>query len=327
MLNFDEMFKTIEEIQPNKKETWKDERFWKLSRNDDDVGLARIRLLPGKAIKDGKEVLVPYVRLYKYNISLKNFGIKKFTEIESGEGIGLSSEVGKLRMELYKIGKDNPDVKSVLDIIKRSEKYISNIYIVNDPNKSDENGKIKLWEYGVKLKDKFEGWRQPSQEDLAMGAKPLNVWHLVNGADIKLVMKKSGGFYNYDDTTHFELGALFKDANGQPDEEKINGIISKIYNLDDWLQPNHFLNAEEEKQKLRNLFAGTKVEDILISLGVSLYDGVKVEKSKELPSSESDFVEKPKEDKLDFAEKTKEEPQIKAEPTSNDTDLDFLDDL
>ena len=68
MFNFDNIFKTIEEIQPNKKEPWKDERFWKLSRNDDDIGLARIRLLPGKVIKDGKEVLVPYVRIYKYNI-------------------------------------------------------------------------------------------------------------------------------------------------------------------------------------------------------------------------------------------------------------------
>jgi hypothetical protein len=317
MFNFDNIFKTIEEIQPNKKEPWKDERFWKLSRNDDDIGLARIRLLPGKVTKDGKEVLVPYVRIYKYNINLRPFGIKKFTEIESGEGIGLSSEVGKLRMELYKIGKDNPDVKSVLDIIKRSEKYISNIYIVNDPNKSEENGKIKLWEYGVKLKDKFEGWRQPSQEDLAMGAEPLNIWHLIIGADIKLVMKKSGGFYNYDDTTHFEIEPLFDS------KEKINEIINKIYSLDEWLQPNHFLTPEEEKQKLRDLFAGTKVEDILIKLGVSLYDDVKVT-SKPVQQAVQTQDEKPvKTQKV-------EEPQAKVEPISNDYDdnnLDFLDDL
>ena len=309
MFNFDSMFENIEKIQPEKNKFGPDLRFWKLSRNDDDTGIARIRLLPSKVKYEGEEELVPFVRIYKYNISLRAFGAKKFTEIELPEDDNFKSPINELRQELFKNGSE--EAKKVLDILKRSEKFISNIYIVQDPIKKENTGQVKLWEYGRKLKEKFDGWHKPSQEDIAMGSSPINVWHPINGADVKLVMKKTGGFYNYDDTTHYEKSSLFDD------KEKLKEVLDKEYELTEWLQTDHFMTYDEQVRKLKWLFEGTKVEDILKSLGVSLYKG----ETKTEPKVEKTEVE---------STKTTESPQQtepKVEATSSDDDLDFLDDI
>jgi len=317
MFDFDNMFENIEKIQPSQKKFGPDPRFWKLSRNDDDVGLARIRLLPGKIIVNGEEKTVPYIRLYKYAISLRGFGLKKFIDIESPESVGNKCAVSDLRKELYKIGTD--EAKKVLEILKRSEKYISNIYVVNDPIKKENTGKVALWEYGVKLKDKFVGWNNPSPEDVAMGAKPINVYHPIKGADIKLVMKKSGGFYNYDDTMHYDPAPLMGG-----DKEKIKEILSQTYELTEWLQPEHYPTYEEEVEKLLWLFDGTKVEDILKDLGVSLYKGITADNTTIPPQSKASVPKKEK-DEFDMEMDTPKAQSSK--PKDEDDDLDFLDEL
>ena len=323
MLDFDSMFETIEKIQPEKK-NYIDERFWKLSRNDDDVGLARIRLLPGRIKVDGEEQTVPYVRFYKYAINLKSFGAKKFTEIKSPESIGQKSAVAELRKELYKIGND--EAKKVLDILKRSERYVSNIYVVKDPIKPENDGKVFLWEYGVKLKDKFLGWLNPTSEDIAMGAKPINVWHPIKGADIKLVMRKSGGFYNYDDTTYYDPAPLFGG-----DEQKIKEILNQTFELTEWLDPATYPTYEEEVERLLWLFDGTKVEDILKKLGVSLYSGVKADNTTIPPqinqnsANNMNNVDKKVETKKDEFDMNMK--PLKAQENKDDDDLDFLDDI
>lgn len=320
MFNYDEMFENIEKIQPSQKKYGTDPRFWKLSRNDKDEGIARIRLLPGKIVDDSEEKIVPFVRVYKYNISLRPFGAKKFLDIESPQSIKRPCAINDLRKELYKIGTE--EAKKVLEILKRSERYITNVYIVKDPIKPENNDKVKLWEFGVKLKEKFLSWNNPSKEDIAMGAKPVNVWHPQKGADIKLVMRKAGGFYNYDDTTMFDPVPL---AGG--DQEKMKKIMSETIPLTEWLEPEHYISYEEEVEKLLWLFDGTKVEDILKNLGVSLYSGMKSISNPGITS------ENKVEDKV--SEKS-EEQSVQTEKQSigqtvntneSDDDLDFLDDL
>jgi len=322
--DFDSMFNNVEKIQPEPKRFGPDPRFWKLSRNDNDVGLARIRLLPSKVVYDGKEQLVPYVRVYKYAINLRPFGSKKFTEIESPQSVGKKCAVADLKKELNKIGTD--EAKKVMEILKRNERYISNIYVVNDPIKTENNGQVKLWEYGVKLKDKFTGWKNPPKEDLAMGAKPINVYHPIEGADIKLVMRKSGGFYNYDDTTYYPPEPLFGG-----DTEKIKEILNKTYELTEWLQPDHYPTYDEEIDKLLWLFDGTKVEDILKSLGVSLYKGITTDNTIAPPKVENkeEQVEnkETKNDEFDMKEFDEPKPKKQEQKEIDDDDLDFLDDL
>jgi len=316
--NLDSMFETIEKIQPSNKRFGPDPRFWKLSRNDNDIGIARIRLLPGKITQDGEEKIVPYVRVYKYNVSAKPFGSKRFFEFESRESIGLPDPIAELRKELYKIGTD--EAKKFLNVLKRSERFISNIYIVNDPIKKENNGQVKLWEYGVKLKDKFLGWLRPSKEDIALGAKPINVWDPIKGADIKLIMKKSGGFYNYDDTVHYDPAPLFED------KEKLKEVLESTYKLDEWLQEDHYMTYDEIVEKLHWIFEG-KAEDILKSMGVSLYKGITTDNTiadpTKLNSSNEKVEEKPevKSDTGDLKTEVSTSTTI-----DDDDDLSFLDD-
>jgi len=70
--------------------------------------------------------------------------------------------------------------------------------IIKDPIQPELNGKIKIWEFGKKLYEKFDSVVNPTEEDIEMGAERLNIWHPLDGGNVKLVMKKVGDFYNYD---------------------------------------------------------------------------------------------------------------------------------
>jgi len=313
--NLDSMFENIEELQPSKKFGKTDERFWKISRNDDDMGIARVRLLPGKVIIDDKEKIIPYVRFYKYAINLKPFGGKKFADIDIAEKNIFDNAVNDLRKELFN-QKDDTAKKLLEEVLKRRERYVSNMYVINDPIKTENSNKLFLYEFGSKLKEKFEGWRNPPKEDIAMGAKPVNVWHPLQGADIKLVMKKGGAFYNYDDTSLLELKSF----------EKWTEVKDSIYDLTEFLDGRNFMKYYEQVEKLRWLFDGTPVESYLKSIGSFIYDGVYDENKVTKKVSNKSVEENQSSDQL--ANQSPQE-QLKAEEDipSADDDLDFLDDI
>ena len=321
--NTDELFSNIKEVQPETNKFGADERFWKLSRNDDDIGLARIRMLPSDVTINGEKKVVPFIRVYKYEINVKKFGSKRFFTIDSPQNVGLPDPIYKLRSELYKI-KDNPEVEKILEGIRRSEKYVSNIFVRNDPIKPENTGRVALWEFGKKLKEKFIAWRTPSQEDIAMGAKPIDVWNLKSGNDIKLVMRKAGGFYNYDDTSYYDAQPI------TTDKEEFEKIMNGRYDVSEWFQKEHYLSENEIIEKLLWLFDGTKAEDTLKSIGSFLYAGA----GQSVSPKQVEQAQTEKPTKLETPKKQEVEPKTEAPAkvesdtsSSSDEELDFLDDF
>jgi len=316
-LNFDEMIKNVESIQgPIDNKFGPDPRFWKISRNDKDQGLAVIRLLPNIINVDGKESITPFVRVYRHNINLKAYGSKKFYDMESPSSVGLPCAVSDLYRELGKVGSE--EAKKLQENIRRSTKFISNIYVKKDPIKPDNSGKFKLWEFGVKLKDKFQLAANPSPEEIELGAVPINLWDPMKGADIKLIQKKSGGFYNYDDTQIMAPSPIKEFTSG---DEMFAWIKENTEDISDWLKPDHYITYEAQCDKLRQIFEGTKVEDFLKSIGSFLYGGKPntTNVSKETNSQLEETQEIPTE--------SIQSTQPETIQNSSDDDLDFLDDI
>ena len=321
-LNFDEMIKNVESVQgPLDNKFGPDPRFWKISRNDKDQGIAIIRLLPSFIKIDGKESVTPFIRVYRHNINLKEYGVKKFYDMESPSSIGLPCAVSDLYKELGKIGTDESE--KLKKCIRRSTKFISNVYIKKDPLKPENDSKIKLWEFGTKLKDKFQLAAKPSQEEIALGTKPVNLWDPVNGADIKLTQKKSGGFYNYDDTQIMTPAPLMNFASG---DELAQWIRENTIALDEWLEPDHYITYEEQCDKLRFVFEGSKVEDYLKSIGSFLYGG-KPQTINETQDTIQNVNQITQENTQEIPTESvqKTEPEVTQSNVSDD--LDFLDEI
>jgi hypothetical protein len=282
-LNFDDMMKNAESLgfSPNK-QNYNDERFWKISRNDKEEGLAKIRIIPSFV----KGILLPFVKVMEHNINIQVGDKKKFYSKESPSSIKLPCAVSDLYRELGKFGTE--PALELQEKIRRSTKFIANIYIVTDPLKPDNNGHFKLWKYGTKLSDKFLGAANPSAEDIAMGTKPINVLDPINGSNITLKQKKSGGFFNYDDTV-IDVPAPVKDFSNN--EEMVSWVKDNSIDLTEWSEEEHYITYNKQIEELKRLFDGTTYEDLLKSLGSFIYKSE--EKGTISDSSAEKNIEKP----------------------------------
>lgn len=248
-LNFD--FASLQQqLQPGaiseKKEFGPDERFWKLSRGDDDTGTAIIRLLVD-------ENRVPFVKVFHHQFSVYDpTKQKKRWFIEpSPQTIGLPCPVSERWQELYNEGTQ--EAKEKAKMFARKIKYVTNIKVINDPANPDNNGKVFLWEFGTKLLDKFLAKMNPGADDLALGIKPVELYNPIAGANIMLKIKKSAGFFNYDDTQIMDASAEWSSM-----EEAIADIDANTHKLQEFLEPSYYKSYDDLKSKMNFVVTGVK---------------------------------------------------------------------
>jgi cell division septation protein DedD len=248
-LNFD--FASLQQqLQPGaiseKKDFGPDERFWKLSRGDDDTGTAVIRLLVDKN-------RVPFVKVFHHQFSVYDpTKQKKRWFIEpSPQTIGLPCPVSEKWQELYNLG--TAEAKEEAKKFSRKIKYVTNIKVINDPANPANNGKIFLWEFGTKLLDKFLAAMNPGADDLALGIKPTELYNPIAGANIMLKIKKSAGFFNYDDTTILPASAEWNSM-----DEAVTEIDANTHELQEFLEPTHFKSYDELKSRMEFVITGVK---------------------------------------------------------------------
>jgi len=86
------------------------------------------------------------------------------------------------------------------NLINRNTKYYSYILVIEDEQNKELEGKILIYPYGYKIKEKIK-----DQRDGVNSTKtPCNVFDLANGKDFELVIKQVGEFPNYDSSLFLE---------------------------------------------------------------------------------------------------------------------------
>ena len=88
------------------------------------------------------------------------------------------------------------------ELISRSTKYYSYILVIEDEQNRELEGKILVYPYGYKIKEKIK-----DQKD-GISGDPCNVFDLANGKNFKLVMKQLGDFPNYDSSTFMDVSPI-----------------------------------------------------------------------------------------------------------------------
>ena len=121
-----------------------------------------------------------------------------------------------------------------------------NIKVIKDPSNPQNEGKIFLWEFGTKLKDKFMAALQPSDSEIAMGEEPKQLFNPLTGCNIKLKIAKVAGFLNYDATEIMAPSSIYTDG-----EEAKNDIINNAFKLEEFMKPEAFETYEELKTKMK----------------------------------------------------------------------------
>ena len=213
-----------------------DDRFWYPEVDKTGNGYAVVRFLPAPGEED-----VPFVRIWEHGFKgpTGQWYIEK-----SLTSIGLPDPVSEYNTQLWNSTTDDasPARKQVRDQ-KRKLTYISNIYVVKDPAKPQNEGKVFLFKYGKKIFDKLNEAMNPQFDD----EKPMNPFDMWDGANFKIKIRNVEGYRNYDKSEFDVRGPLMDD------DEDLETIWKKEHSLQAFLDAKNFKDYDTLKKKLHTV--------------------------------------------------------------------------
>ena len=223
-----ELTKKIEQL--NKKDSYKDDRFWRPELDKSSNGYAVIRFLPAS---DGEDL--PWAKYYSHGFKGKGgWYIEK-----SRTTIGEKDPVSEMNTELWNSGVEKD--KDIARERKRRLHYTSNILVVSDPANPQNEGKVFLYKFGKKIFDKIQEAMQPEFAD----EDPINPFDFWTGANFKLKVRKVAGFINYD-KSEFDSPSAVLDG----DDAKLEELWKTQYALSEFTDPSTFKTYDELKKRL-----------------------------------------------------------------------------
>lgn len=219
----------------------KDERFWSPTFSADKTASAVIRFLPAKA--PGETVNMPYVKIKSYGFK----GPNGAWYIEnSPTTIGGKDPVAELNTREW--NTNNPVLQD--QVRKRSQqvKFISNILVLRDPEKPENEGKVFLFKFPKKIFEKITELAIPDQR---LGEEGRNVFDLFadrGGSNFKLKVRYVNGFVNYDKSEFESPSDLYGG-----DDAKLEAVYNQLHRLDEFIDPKNFKTYDELKARLNKV--------------------------------------------------------------------------
>lgn len=263
----------------SKSSTKNDEVYWKLTVDAAGQGSAEIRLLPAIEGED-----YPFVKIADYGIGIfhQSIGKKKWYINRSLENIGQKDPVKDEFWALHNTGvKEN---KEAAKLIRDRLSYIVWIYVVDDKNAPENNGKVMKAKLSPSIWKFVEDKLTPQFED----EDPINVFCPWEGANLKIrAFNGSNGMRTYEKTVWQVPGPLFKD------DDKLEEVFGKVKGLADETDPNskHYSKSYDElSKKLEEVLGRPLVKDQKddVDNAAALSDAFKDDSEEELNSSKDD---------------------------------------
>ena len=239
--NFDAITKALEtklapEDQSNKNK-YQDDRFWKPEMDKTGNGYAVIRFLPAPNGED-----MPWQRVWSHA-----FQDKGGWYIENSlTTLNQKDPVSEENTRLWNTGLDSD--KEIARKRKRKLSYYANIFVVSDPKRPENEGKVFLYKFGKKIFDKITEAMQPAFED----ETPINPFDFWKGANFKLKLRKVDGYWNYD-KSEFESVSQVKES-----DDQIKAIWERQHSLKQFVDPSNFKTYDELKEKLNRVITGSQ---------------------------------------------------------------------
>lgn len=212
-----------------------DDRFYTLSKDEDGNGAAIIRFLP-----DSEKGLIQQV--YKINTTIIKNDKKRFVNELSPQTGGLPCPFQEKWAELWNAG-DKEGAKQ----FSRTTRFYTNIKVLKDPRKPENEGKIFLLDMSNSMKDKIQALLQPSEQDIALGAEPKQLFNPLKGNSFKLACKMgSNNIITYDPSSVVDQVTSIYDS----PEEALKDIKENTHKLSQFLEKDTYLSYEELQDKL-----------------------------------------------------------------------------
>tara|TARA_A100000172_G_scaffold3619_1_gene2177 strand:+ start:3540 stop:4376 length:837 start_codon:yes stop_codon:yes gene_type:complete len=173
-----------------------------------------VRLLP--YAKDPSKTFFHY-----YQHGWNSFATGQYTSAISLQTFGERDPIAEERYKILRTG--NEEEKEKAKAIVRSEKWLVNVYVVNDPVNPENNGKVKMLRYGKQIHniitDAIEG------EDAAeLGPRIFDLGP--DGVNFRVKVEKQGDFPTYV-SSKFGMPSAIDNL----DEDRHNEIYKNVFEL------------------------------------------------------------------------------------------------
>ena len=241
------------EEKKNNKESKKDVRFYYPQFKEDGTAEALIRLLPYKLVNNEPIFDQLYVQERVHSFKVNNQWL-----IENCLWTDGYNQKCPICGEVSLLYKDTA-TKKIAGDRKAKTKFIANILVVNDPANPENNGKVFLFKFGVKIKEKIIQKWMPKEDSIdADDAVPI--WDLELGANFALKITKSGK----DEKGNTQIDYSTSDwklPRPIPASEH-ERIYTEMYDLREFINPSKFKTPEELKARYDKVCGVSGVENI-----------------------------------------------------------------
>ena len=232
--NLDDLIRKMDD--QTKKESYKDDRFWRPELDKSGNGFAVIRFLPEITGED-----LPWVKYYTHAFN----GPGGWYIENCLTSLGQKDPVSELNTQLWNSGVESD--KNIARERKRKVNYVSNIYVVSDSVNPQNEGKVFLFRYGSKIFEKLQEVMKPEFKD-EEAINPFDFW---KGANFRLKIRKVAGYTNYDksefDSTSPLLGG---------DDVKLEQLWKSEHSLKEFIDPKNYKTYDELKDRLYEVLGG-----------------------------------------------------------------------
>ena len=212
------------------KKSYGDDRMWKPTVDKAGNGYAVIRFLPAVEGDD-----LPWAKYWDHFFQGPTgqwYVEKSLTTIQKDD------PVSEMNSKLWNTGIEAD--KDTARKRKRRLHYVSNIYVVSDPENPENEGKVFLYTYGAKIFEKIMDSMQPKFQD----ETPVNPFDMWKGANFKMKIANVAGYRNYDRSEFANAEAL------NADDSVLEGIYNQQHSLNEFTDPSSFKSYSELNLKL-----------------------------------------------------------------------------
>lgn len=210
-----------------------DTRIWKPKVSESGVATFLVRFLP--TIKEDQS---PVVKRFEHFVKGRN-GVFSFV---CPTTFGKDCPVCESNRDMWADESTQPVARER----KRREKYFANILILEDKLTPENEGKVFVYEFGAQIFGKIQEMYSPKYEDQL----PIDPFDIFEGASFRIRAnntKRSIGktkLMDYDESAFLPVSPLLKG-----DEKKLEDVMGKIYDLDEFTGRKELLTYEEIMEK------------------------------------------------------------------------------
>ena len=209
--------------------------------------------------------LLPYVKdpsktfFHFYQHAWTSFANGRFISAVSPSSFGERDPISELKYKWLRTGTD--DEKKKAAAINWSEKWLVNAYVVDDPSNPDNNGKVKILQFGKQLHKIIMRAIDGDDAD-ELGARVFSLKS--DGVNLKVICESQGGYKNYT-VSKFTMPKAIDGLNDKNTDTILNSAfeLEKVFNVKSYddlkkLLDEHFLctsDASEETPRSTTVVA------------------------------------------------------------------------